>query len=122
MWEYETTTKTVRASDGSSYAVAGSSSSGRADISYRLLARNEIARDADPETGTLEQFFFDVSAAGLPLRYVPDSTSYAATTDYAQGMWELGEDLTTFTAFARRSIDGYDGLWDVDIPIIKYDV
>jgi len=91
-----------------------------ADVEYQLL---DGARVFIPSTGSvnkeLEQFF-DVIAAGEPIRLYPDrtlnvSTSFVTVRVAVPG----GEEIGAFDRFARKRIRAYQGLADVQIPVVK---
>jgi len=119
VWDTETTTKTVRSTDGSAFTVVGSTHGGKASISFGMQSTATVVDGGTTADLSLERFWKHVAVNGLPLRYV--STSYTLT-NHVQGLWELSNDRSAFTDFARRTIESYDGLWDCTIPLIRYEV
>jgi hypothetical protein len=92
------------------------------DVEYRLL---DGARVFTPATGSVngdfESFFEDVIHAGELIRLYPDrtvntSTDFVTVKVVAPG----GEEIGAFESFARRHIQSYQGLADVQIPVAKY--
>ena len=120
VWDDESNTRTIRSSDGTSFAVKGPGEAGRAEIAYRYLTLAETVRTADPGPGTAEQLWRDTGAAGQPVRYLPDTGSYAATTDYVTGLWDMEDGEKSFTTFATRAVPGSAALWDVRVPLVEY--
>jgi hypothetical protein len=120
-WAPRSSTILGRSIDGTSYTVAGSTTYD-ALLSVVHLPQAEVIT---PSTGTvgkdLQQFWLDVPAQGQPMRIVMDISSYAAAGDYKTGLWgsDDDEELGSFLDFIGRTITQYQGLWDVEIPLMK---
>lgn len=115
------TTKIGRSLDGTSWAVGGY-------LLYDSLLRYEYLDDSEvitPATGTsysdLQQFWIDVAHAAMPIRVYPDRT-VNTSADYITCLWgsEADEEVGEWSAFAYRHVSQYNGLWDVEIPLMKY--
>ncbi|MCP4549514.1 MAG: hypothetical protein GY835_23915 [bacterium] len=115
-----------RAPGGKTYSRAGSTVYD-ASVAYDLLP---VAEVLTPTTGTVyadfEQWWLDVPAVGNRFRIVLDRTAYADTDDYVTCMFgdDDLEELGSFLDWAGRSetesISEYNGLWGVQIPLMKY--
>lgn len=95
-----------------------------ATIRYMLLASAEVKT---PDSGTIYRdfhtFFTDVIHAGELVRIIYDDTSYTSTSSYTTGIvgfTEENKEIGSIEDFASRHITNYQGLWDVDIPFLKY--
>lgn len=91
-------------------------------VSYGLI---DGARVFIPSTGSVnkefETFFEDVIARGERIRVLVNRATYAATTDYVECVVGTpGEPIGAFSDFARRHIASYQGLADLQIPVMKY--
>lgn len=120
-WVPRSTSHVGRANDGTSWSVAGTTVYD-AWLSYKCLTEAEVKT---PSTGTtyadLQQFFVDVAAAGMPIRFYPDRT-LNATTDIVTFAWgdDKAEELGSWLDYASQHTSTYRGLWDIDIPMMKY--
>jgi len=68
----------------------------------------------------LEQFYLDVIAVAAPVRVLQDRTSYTATS-YVTGYIAPrdGDEVGPLDDYRSRWRENYDGLWDVELPVIK---
>lgn len=82
------------------------------------------ARVYIPSTGSVnkefEAFFESVIAAGEVIRVYPDRTLSASTSFVTVKVGVPGEEIGAFDSFAARHIQTYQGLADVQIPVMKY--
>jgi hypothetical protein len=123
LWDDGTTTRTVEAADGTTSTVVGNDIN-RGVFSWRNLAvANVIAQQAAATApyDTLQHFWQDIIKAGQSFRLVPDTSSYAATTDYETALFrgKSGEPYGSFRSFCKRHVRTYNGLWDVDLPLVE---
>jgi hypothetical protein len=121
-WRPVSNSIVARSRDGSSFAVANNIYYDALDLSYQLLTEAEVI---EPSTGTVysdfQTFWTDIVHAAKPVRFYPDK-SVNTSTDYVDCLiGDPGEDTVGSLAdWIGRHISNYNGLWDVNIPIIKY--
>jgi hypothetical protein len=123
VWEINSGTTIHRSKDGTAYAVVGKKTDEAKDLRWDLLPQADVSADSDTDYPCLEMFYEDVAHAGQPIRFIPDRTSYAATTDYVVGFWagEDNEPLGPFTEYAERWRTNWDGRWNVRFSLVEYD-
>lgn len=120
VFEPESTTLVYRARDGTTTSVVGTKLY-RAQLEYSML---DEARIIIPSTGTVnrefETFFEDVIHSGQPIRLYFDRT-LNTSTDYVTCIVGDGESMiSSFSEYAGRHIQNYNGLWNLSIPILKF--
>lgn len=120
LWAPRSSTHYGRSIDGTTWSVAGSLTYD-ATLAFQYLDDNVVMT---PAGGTVyadfQQFFEDVVHLGQPIRVIMNRAQYAATTDYKEATWHMeDEELGSFTDYAARNIETYNGLWSVTLPLMK---
>jgi len=114
-WVPGYTATPMRASGGTVHAVPGSTLySGW--MSFKLLAESDI------HTGVadLQQFFDDVVSLVQPVRVFPNKSNITSTDYVTAIIGAVDQQIGSFEEFRSRYLSSYGGLWDVDLPMIKY--
>ena len=120
IWAPESTSIYGRSKDGSSWSVKGNLLHSGI-LRWTCLLEDEIIT---PRSGTnyaeYQQWWTNVIHAGQPFRIIPDRTAYAASNSYVEAMYAgEGESIGGFLDLVGRHIREWNGLWDVEIPIMK---
>lgn len=117
-WEPESTSKTLRANDGTTSAVVGTLIYD-GYYSYQLLAKAEVITDsASTVWESFQQFWKDCIATPKQIRVFPDRTA-VSSADYETGIIKGPDDtIGKLADFVQRS-SSWDGLWDVSFTMWK---
>lgn len=120
-WAPRSTSLVGRSANGTTWGVVGDDIYD-ATLMYGALADTEVLT---PRTGTtyveLQQFWLDVVHNTMPIRFYPDRTLNAAAS-VVEFMWgtDEGDQIGSFTDYIERHTSTFNGLWDVEIPMMKY--
>lgn len=124
-WQIRSGTTGHLGPDGASHTRAGGAQF-LAKIGYDLLELAEVIIPANagrPANKTLERFFIDVFHAGMPVRILPDRSSYTSTT-YKTGLFSAPEadaPIGELRDWIDPSLgEGNHALWNVDLFFLKY--
>ena len=121
-WDLASTSLVYRSPDGSSHGVQGSVIyDGTAE--FRLLPVEDILT---PITGTtyrdFQQFFQDVIHVTQPVRFYPDRSLSLSTSFVTALVGRPGDEaIGSLSKFMSRHISAFNGLWNIAIPMMKYD-
>lgn len=119
-WDYESTSRLVRAADGTATTIRGTLATGKAMLAWRLLAKTSVRASSSPDPGTWEQLWLDVVGDGERVRLVLDDASYTSA-NYVEAVPGVDDDaLGEFGDYCGRSRPPFDGLWDVELPLVEY--
>lgn len=117
VWAPRSSSLVQVARDGTTTGVVGALLYDAA-LAYRMLPE---ARILTPSTGSvnqdLERYYEDVCHKAEHTRLFPDSTATTSTsfvTGVLSGSKDAGE-MPPFVDLAKRHIESYQGLWDVDL-------
>lgn len=123
-WDYSSMSRVIRATDGTAYTVKAPLATGEAEISYDKLDLTSVRRSANPDPGTFEQLWIDSLSTGARVRVVltvpGTATDPYTSANYVEAIFGEDGEIGRFGDYARRHIDDYNGLWDVDLPFVEY--
>lgn len=130
-WSPLSTTRTMRSVNGYVYTLVGNMLYGNM-VKYTTLDKADVIKvSGSGSYRAFQSFFEDVMHEGERFRIIVDREAHVQATGYSSAAYETGvygehnsevdEVLGDFTAFAYRNIDNYQGLWDLEFPMIKYD-
>ena len=123
-WNPKSTTYVGRSTDGTTYSV-NQSIVYDAKLAWQLLPDSDvIILDSGQTNGELQTFFEDIIAKGYPVRIhlnrdILDSDQFK--TGIVMGESE-DEPVGSFMEYTKRYIKNYNGLWNVNLNFIKYQV
>lgn len=130
-WEPMSTSKNFRSINGKCYGIKGNLLYGN-KIRYTLLSKEEVLTTSTADTNEpFQKFFEDVIHETQPFRVLLDrethavngytnSSSVYVTAMYGPNDEDVKEKVGNFTTFASRNIENYQGLWDIELPMVKY--
>jgi hypothetical protein len=95
---------------------------------YEALPSTDVIDTSGSVWKTLESFWEAVVHEVRPIRVIKSSGTYAAAGDYVTALMlpgdaeSDGEAITIgdFRQYVGRTVDSYNGLWDVDFKLAKY--
>ena len=126
IWEPRSNSRVIASPDGSSHGRRGYESN-LATLTYDLLPAADVvhhnATYDSEDNGTFRSFFRNVAHNVMPIRVLPDATTYAASTDYVTALFGRGdgEALGRYTDYAGPSEPTNYTLWDVAVPLVEHD-
>lgn len=125
-WGKRSTSRVTISLDGSTYGVEG-------DLlydgvfKYESLADSETIDTAARTWTTFESFWETVVHKVMPIRILPDRTSYTSTTYFTGIMVQAdaetdGKSITVghLEEYKNKTVTNYLGLWDVAFKLAKY--
>lgn len=121
VWEPVSSTMCKRARDGTLFTMEGFLLY-QAQLEWRWVAGDRVYI---PASGSINQefetLFKDVLHEGEYLRFYPDRSQNADSTDYVVCVVGDGEhDLGSFSDYAQRERHNNDSWWRVSLPLLKY--
>ena len=126
LWQPRSNSRVFASPDGESHGRRGYESN-LAVVTYDLLQASEVVhRNAtydNEDNGTFRSFFRNVAHNTMPIRILPDRSTYAASTDYHTGLFGRGdgEPLGALDSYATPSQPNNHALWDVVMPLVEHD-
>ena len=130
-WEPLSTTKSYRSINGKVYSMQGNLLYGNV-VKYSLLPKEDVVTCSTANTyQPLQAFFEDVIHQGQYFRILHDkdnvgSNGYAnlstifCTAQYGVNEEDVNMTVGNFSTFAEKNAENYQGLWNVELTIMKY--
>lgn len=124
-WNRVSTSRVVRASDGTASSVEGQLTTGEGELVYHYLDKASVRKTATPDPGTFEQLWLDTFAKGRRCRVVLDVAT--ATDPYAQSLYveamftdPNAEQIGRIDDYIERAVDNLDAMWNVRVPLVEF--
>ena len=91
------------------------------DLRWMYLTKAEVLTPASGNDASFQNFWTYVCSKGRPFRYFPDR-SVNTSADFVELILRPGngERVGDFSAFRSRSIESYNGYWDINLPCWKW--
>ena len=127
-WEPLSSSKSFRSINGKCYGVKGNLLYGNR-VQYTYLGKEEVITTSTDINQPFQRFFEDVIHETQRFRILLNrdiigSSGYASTVMvtamYGPNEDDVSEDVGSFSTFATQSMDSYQGLWDLELPMVKY--
>jgi hypothetical protein len=118
-WGSSSSTRSIRAPDGTTSTVVSPAMLYAGTYGYSLLSGSEVFTSSTTVWESLQCFWEDVAAAGMRIRIFPDRTSYASSADCTHAIWKMEKEITDFVTYAKRHFQQMNSLWNVSFELQK---